>query len=96
MGFFSNRYRANKYLREELIPTKYFLSHKNVSNSAKIKFGVEQENFDAKITNCEINKEIILEITLACPINDHKFFFFHSKASRVCSFTYEGNGLLKE
>jgi len=73
-GFFSNRYRANKYLREELIPTKYFLSHKNVSNSAKIKFGVEQENFDAKITNCEINKEIILEITLACPINDHKFF----------------------
>ncbi|MCF9045740.1 hypothetical protein [Acinetobacter nectaris] len=73
-GFFTNKYRSNKYLREELIPTQYFIIHKKISDTSKIKFGVEQENFDAKIINYKENIEIILEITLACPENDHKLF----------------------
>lgn len=73
-GYFSNKHRSNKYLREEFVPAYFFMIWLKISDSAIIKFGIERANFDVKIDDIINNKEIILEITLACPKNDHFLF----------------------
>lgn len=70
-GYHSNKYRENKYLREEFVPILRYLEYKSIEDSSTIYLGLEKENFDAKITN-EINEqEIILEITAGMPEGDH-------------------------
>lgn len=68
-GFHSNKYRGNKYLREEFIPLFYFLKSTKISDDILVKLGVQDENYDAKLTGkgCEL----IIEITMACPKNDY-------------------------
>lgn len=79
-GFFSNKYRPNKYLREEFIPITHFLRDRQISDSSTIHLGVQQENFDVKISNTESGQETIVEITLACPKNDYLLHSIMSKS----------------
>lgn len=70
-GYFSNKYRSNKYLREEFIPLLYFIENRKISNDACIKLGIQEERYDAKIIDNE--KETIIEITLGAPKNDYLY-----------------------
>ncbi|MFW4827434.1 hypothetical protein ACOAP1_29280 [Pseudomonas aeruginosa] len=84
-GFFSNKYRANKYLREEFLPLSYFLTKRSTQDHATLELGTEKENFDAKITNKGNDQETIIEITLGCPKND---YLLHSLASQTNDGTF--------
>jgi hypothetical protein len=70
-GYHSNKYRENKYLREEFVPIIKYLKYKSIPDSSIIYLGIEKENFDAKITDTSNGKEIILEITSGGPKDDH-------------------------
>lgn len=72
-GFHSSRRSAggkapNKFLREELLPSLYYIKHRKVYDSASLQFGMETEDFDLKIT--EGAEDLILEITWAVPQGD--------------------------
>lgn len=72
-GFHSSRRSAggkapNKFLREELMPSLQYIRHRKVCDSASLKFGLETDNFDLKIT--EGPEDLILEITWAVPQGD--------------------------
>ncbi|KJF86886.1 hypothetical protein [Photobacterium phosphoreum] len=71
-GYFSNKYRCNKYLREEFIPLFQFVKARGVSEDAYIKLGIQSENYDAKITDNE--NELIIEVTSGAPKNDFSYF----------------------
>jgi hypothetical protein len=73
-GFFTNKSRSNKYLREEFIPIMYFLDRRMIPISSVLTLGIQHENFDAKITDTETDQEIIIEITMGSPKNDHLLF----------------------
>lgn len=70
-GYHSNKYRENKYLREEFVPIMKYLKYKSIPDDSMIHLGMETENYDAKITNITNNQEIVLEITSGAPKNDH-------------------------
>lgn len=70
-GYFSNKYRSNKYLREEFVPLLKFIKNKGISESAYVELGVQDENYDAKIIDGE--NELIIEITLGAPKNDYLY-----------------------
>ncbi|MEI8603240.1 hypothetical protein P4S55_22405 [Shewanella sp. PP-Sp27a-2] len=70
-GYFSNKYRYNKYLREEFVPLFHFVKARGVSEDAYIKLGIQSENYDAKITDNE--DELIIEITSGAPKNDFSY-----------------------
>ena len=84
-GFFSNKYRENKYLREEFLPINYFLMRRAIPDHAILELGTEKENFDAKITDDENSQEIIIEITLGCPKSD---YLLHSLTSQTRDGTF--------
>ncbi|WP_439868164.1 hypothetical protein [Pseudomonas syringae] len=72
-GFHSSRRSAgskapHKFLREELLPSLRYIRHRKVCDSASLKFGLETDNFDLKIT--EGPEDLILEITWAVPQGD--------------------------
>lgn len=94
-GFQSNKYRSNKYLREELIPASYFIKKFNICDSARIKLGIERDNFDVKIKDEKNDWEIILEITLACPKNDHLLLSL-SKQTGLSAFPLKTRAYLKK
>lgn len=73
-GFFTNKSRSNKYLREEFIPIMNFLDIRMIPTSSVLTLGIQHENFDAKITDTETAQEIIIEITMGSPKNDHLLF----------------------
>ncbi|PYF83432.1 hypothetical protein DFP75_102528 [Marinomonas alcarazii] len=70
-GYFSNKFRSNKYLREEFIPLLEFIRARKISEEAYIKLGVQDENYDAKIVDNE--EELIIEITLGAPKHDYLY-----------------------
>lgn len=70
-GYFSNKYRSNKYLREEFIPLLGFIRTRKISEDAYIELGVQDENYDAKIIDKQ--KELIIEITLGAPKHDYLY-----------------------
>ena len=72
-GFHSSRRSAggkapNKFLREEILPSLHYIRHRKLCDSATLKFGLEADNFDLKIT--EGPEDLILEITWAVPQGD--------------------------
>lgn len=72
-GFHSSRRSVggkapNKFLREELLPALHYIKHQEMCNSAILKFGMEADNFDLKIT--KDSEDFILEITWAVPQGD--------------------------
>ncbi|ASG09154.1 hypothetical protein CEQ50_16615 [Vibrio anguillarum] len=70
-GYFSNKFRSNKYLREEFVPLLEFIRARKISGEAYIKLGVQDENYDAKIIDKQ--KELIIEITLGAPKHDYLY-----------------------
>lgn len=70
-GYFSNKFRSNKYLREEFIPLLEFIRARKISGEAYIKLGVQDENYDAKIVDNE--EELIIEVTLGAPKHDYLY-----------------------
>ncbi|MCH2559499.1 MAG: hypothetical protein MK005_19670 [Alcanivorax sp.] len=70
-GYFSNKFRGNKYLREEFVPLLGFIRARKISGEAYIKLGVQDENYDAKIVDNE--EELIIEITLGAPKYDYLY-----------------------
>lgn len=72
-GFHSSRRSAggkapNKTLREELLPSLHYIRHREVCDSASLRFGLGVDNFDLKVT--EGLEDSILEITWAVPEGD--------------------------
>ncbi|EJM89743.1 MULTISPECIES: hypothetical protein [unclassified Pseudomonas] len=79
-GFFSTRHAPNKSLREEFLPSLEFIKKCNVSDSAILQFGLNQEIFDLKIID-EHGSEKILEITWALPVGDHELLSLLSQSN---------------
>ena len=72
-GFYSTRRAVdgkapNKLLREELLPSLYFIKHQKIADSAVLQFGLEADNFDLKIV--DDSQILIVEITWAVPLGD--------------------------
>lgn len=78
-GFFSSKHRESKYLREEFIPIKDFITKMRIPSNSIITLGLKTENYDAKVT-LPSDESFLLEITCALPSEDHKLLSILSQS----------------